>query len=62
MYLYLLPARLRFQDARAAALLLRECYGVLRCGVAPMGLGILYETSRSIPTEEQDTLCIVPWH
>lgn len=62
MNLYFVPRRTRFADARALIELLRECYGVVRAGIAPLGIGLIYETARPIPKDEQETLGIFVWH
>ncbi len=62
MNLYFIPRNTRLLDSRAVVELLRECYGVVRAGIAPLGIGLLYETVKPIPTDEQETLGIFVWH
>ncbi|OHA18093.1 MAG: hypothetical protein A3H57_03615 [Candidatus Taylorbacteria bacterium RIFCSPLOWO2_02_FULL_43_11] len=60
--IYLLPLRgIRREDFRAVAELLRSSYQVLRSGLAPLGIGVLYQTATPVTDEHQQVLGLVPW-
>lgn len=59
--LFLVPACAGFNNVKAAIDLLRECYGVKKSALAPMGIGLICETVKPVPEEDQRTLGIIPW-
>lgn len=58
---FLVPARMGVKDGGAVVQLLRECYGVVKGGLAPMGIGLIYETVKPVPACDQRVLGIIPW-
>lgn len=60
--LILVPASNGFHHNRAAVALLRECYHVLKFGLAPFGVGLIYLTANPVSVEDQKVLGVIPWH
>lgn len=48
-------------EARAAVDLLKEVYGATCRGLAPHGLGLVYQTKRPVTPEDAGVLGVVPF-
>lgn len=62
MFAYFIPRRTPVHEARAAILLLRECYGPAQSSLAPLGIGLVVLTSTPVPKEFEETLGITVWN
>ena len=61
MSMYLVPVSMGLHNGRACVDLIRECYGIVKGGLAPLLIGLIYETAKPIPEDEQRTLGVLPW-